>query len=62
MHLHHGNDFEEFQKKCVPAICLPSDFGGDLKSVSELHKAHCEEFVRLRHFFIEDEIEASLQK
>lgn len=62
MHLHRGNNYEAFYKECVPASCLPSNFGGALKSCLELHEDHCKEFARLRNYFIEDEKEAKLQK
>lgn len=57
MHLHHGSNYEAFHAT-VPISCLPSDFGGNLKSAFELHREHCKEFVRLRPYFIADELEA----
>ena len=39
---------------------MPSDFGGDLPSVKELHEQHCKEFVRLRPFFLAEEKQANL--
>lgn len=62
MHLHRGTNYEDFHKECVPSSCLPSDFGGDLKSTDELHKQHVREFERLRNYFIEDEKEAKVLK
>jgi hypothetical protein len=34
---------------------LPSDFGGDLDSVEELHKKHREELMELRDYFLIEE-------
>lgn len=62
MHLHHGSSYDAFHKDFIPASCLPSDFGGDLKSTKELHNKHIEEFSRLRKYFIEDEKEAKHNK
>lgn len=58
MHLHHGTNYDAFHKDFVPPSCLPSDFGGDLKSAEELHDSHVKEFSRLRNYFIQDEKEA----
>lgn len=60
IHLHHGTNYDELHKNVVPRSCLPSDFGGDLKSAEELHKEHVKEFIRLRNYFIHDEKEANL--
>jgi hypothetical protein len=54
-------DYEKFYNKYIPKSCLPSDFGGDLESVEELHKKHCEEFTRLRPYFIAEEQQAALK-
>lgn len=62
LHLHSSNmDMEKFYKEHVPKSCLPSDFGGDLASVKELHDAHCEEFMRLRPYFLAEEKQTALQ-
>lgn len=36
-------------------------FSGDLESVEELHKKHCDEFMRLRNYFVAEEQQAALQ-
>lgn len=52
-------DWKKFQKDWeIPSSCLPCDFGGNLDSTIELHKAHCEMFVQHRDYFIADEEEA----
>lgn len=53
-------DMEKFYKEHVPKSSLPSDFGGDLPSVKELHEKHCKEFIRLRPFFLAEEKQATL--
>lgn len=60
LHLHPpGMDWKKFQKDWgIPSSCLPCDFGGNLDSTIELHKAHCEMFVQHRDYFIADEEEA----
>lgn len=62
MHLHHGKNYEAFHRDFVPRSCLPSDFGGELKTAEEMHKDHNKEFTRLRNFFIADEKEAKIAK
>lgn len=61
MHLHHGTNYEKFHRDFVSRSCLPSDFGGELKSAEILHKDHCREFARLRSYFLEDEKEVKLK-
>lgn len=61
IHVHPSNmDFEKFYENFVPKSCLPSDYGGDLDSVEELHKQHTEEFLTLENHFIEEEKQAKL--
>lgn len=48
-------DYEKFYQDHIPKSCLPSDFGGDLESVGELHEKHCKEFTRLRNYFVLEE-------
>lgn len=56
LHLHSSSmDMEKFYTECIPKKCLPSDFGGDLESVEELHQKHCKEFTRLQSFFLAEE-------
>lgn len=53
-------DYEKFYKDCIPKSCLPSDFGGDLESVAELHKSHRESLMELREYFLMEEQQAAL--
>lgn len=46
---------EKFYENHIPKSSLPSDFGGDLESVEVLHKRHCDEFSRMRSFFLAEE-------
>ena len=54
-------DYEKFYKEHIPKSCLPSDFGGDLESVAELHEKHTKELMRLRNYFIMEEQQAALK-
>lgn len=54
-------DYEKFYSDFIPKHCLPSDFGGDLESVVELHEKHCKEFTRLRDYFLAEEKQAALE-
>lgn len=49
---------EKFYEDHIPKSSLPSDFGGNLESVEVLHKRHCEEFLRMRNFFLAEEKQA----
>lgn len=62
LHLHSSNmDFEKFYRDHIPKSSLPSDFGGDLESVAELHEKHCKEFTRLRSHFMAEEQQVALK-
>lgn len=62
LHLHSPNtDMEKFYTEWIPKSCLPSDYGGDLESIDELHQKHCEEFMRLRPLFLAEEQQATLK-
>lgn len=53
VHFHTSSiDYEKFYKEHIPKSHLPSDFGGDLPSVAELHKKHREELMTLRDYFL----------
>lgn len=54
-------DYEKFYQEHIPKSCLPSDFGGDLESVAELHEQHCKEFMRLRYYFVAEEQQVALK-
>ena len=59
--LHPSNtDMEKFYRDYIPKSCLPSDFGGDLASVEELHEQSKLEFMRLRPYYIAEEKQAAL--
>lgn len=58
INLHHGNNYKKLHE-VVPVSGLPSDFGGELESIEELHYKHCKELERLREYFLEEEIEAT---
>lgn len=56
MHFHSTNmDFEKFYENCLPKSCLPSDYGGDLDSIDELHDRHRKSLMELRDFFLIEE-------
>ncbi|KAG5679564.1 hypothetical protein PVAND_009124 [Polypedilum vanderplanki] len=55
MHLHSSNiDLEKFYATFIPKENLPSDYGGELISISELHENHCEELLKMKEYFIEE--------
>jgi hypothetical protein len=54
-------DWDKFYADYIPKSCLPSDFGGDLESIAELHEKQCKDFQRSRDFFIFEEQQASLK-
>lgn len=45
----------EFYEKAIPRECLPSDFGGDLASIKELHEQFKNEYYNLRDYFRAEE-------
>lgn len=53
-------DFEKFYAECIPKSHLPSDYGGELQSVSELHEKQKKTFADLRDYFVLEEMQASL--
>ena len=53
-------NFRPFHNSYVPKSCLPSDYDGNLESVRKLHIKTCNEFERLREFFIYDEKQSDL--
>lgn len=48
-------DYEKFYEECIPKSHLPSDFGGDLESVEELHEKHRKGLLELRDYFLMEE-------
>lgn len=62
LHLHTSSiDFEKFYKDHIPKSSLPSDYGGDLDSIAELHNKHSKEIKSLRGFFLAEEQQAALK-
>lgn len=55
-----GSNFNQLHE-LVPTSCLPSEFGGELASVQELHDSYRNKFTRLQNFFVEEEKEANLE-
>lgn len=54
-------DWDKFYADYIPKSSLPSDFGGDLESVAELHEKQCKDFQRSRDFFVFEEQQAMLK-
>lgn len=54
-------DWTKFYSQHIPKSCLPSDFGGDLESLADLHEKQCKEFQRGRDFFLLEEQQVALQ-
>lgn len=46
---------EEFHKKWVPKECLPSDLGGDLPSIVDMHNAFRKEMMDMTDYFVAEE-------
>lgn len=53
-------DYEKFYQEHIPKSHLPSDFGGDLESVSVLNKKHRESLMELRDYFLAEEEQLNL--
>lgn len=45
-------DYEKFYKKYIPKSCLPSDYGGDLESIKDLHNKQRESLMNMRDYFL----------
>lgn len=62
LHLHHSDmDYEKFYENFVPKSHLPSDYGGDLESLEELHKKSCKKITGLKDYFLFEEQQAKLE-
>lgn len=48
-------DWEDFYENSIPKKCLPSDYGGELESMKELHQKMWQKLEDLQQFF-DDEI------
>lgn len=56
IHFHPQNiDWEKFHKDFVPKSHLPSDYGGDLASIDELHEKQREDLMDLQDYFTLEE-------
>lgn len=53
VHVHPvGMDFHEhFFEKFIPKSSMPSDYGGDLASLSELHEKNCKVLCSFKEYF-----------
>jgi len=54
-------NFEKFYQECVPKSHLPSDYGGDLESVEDLHKKQRENLMKMRNYFLFEEQQMNYQ-
>lgn len=54
-------DYEKFYEECIPKSCLPSDYGGDLDSVAELHKKTWKEMNEISEYFKLEERASALE-
>lgn len=48
-------DFEKFYREWIPRTCLPSDYGGILDSLENLHNQHKKSLLKLREYFLLEE-------
>lgn len=56
VHFHPANiDYEKFYEECLPKSCLPSDYGGELDSIDQLHKQHRQSLLEMREVFLLEE-------
>ncbi|EFA04969.1 clavesin-1 [Tribolium castaneum] len=47
---------DEIYEKCVPAACLPKEYGGELPTCEELNRRTVEQFRELKKFFEAEEM------
>lgn len=53
VHFHSTNlDYEKFSQEWIPKSCLPSDYGGDLESIEDLHNKHRKSLFKVRDYFL----------
>lgn len=50
-----SKNLESFYEEHIPKSNLPSDYGGDLESIEELHNKQREEFMEMRKYFLMEE-------
>lgn len=50
-----NSSLEKLYNEWIPRSCLPSDYGGELKSVAELHQEHIKTFEKMQPYFLAEE-------
>lgn len=60
IHLHSGDNYEDFFEKYIPRSHMPSDYGGDLESCEELHEKNRELLMEMRDYFINEVLQTNL--
>lgn len=56
VHFHSTNmNYEKFYEEWIPKCCLPSDYGGELESIDELHNKHRKTILKMRDYFLLEE-------
>lgn len=56
IHWHSADmNYEKFYEDHLPKFCLPSDYGGDLDSVEELHTRHKALLMEMKEYFLLEE-------
>lgn len=62
IHLHNSSaGYENFFKKFVPRSHMPSDYGGNLASVLELHEQNRKVLEEMRDYFLWEEDQLNLK-
>ncbi|XP_070491774.1 alpha-tocopherol transfer protein-like [Chironomus tepperi] len=57
IHIHTADmDYNEFFEKHVPRHCMPSDYGGDLPSLDELHAKNIETLRTMKEYYRLEEL------
>lgn len=56
IHFHPSNmDYKKFHEEFIPKSHLPSDYGGDLESIEQLHEQQRKTFMEMRDYFTMEE-------
>ncbi|KAJ6642975.1 Alpha-tocopherol transfer protein-like [Pseudolycoriella hygida] len=53
-------NYEDFYTKWIPKECLPSDFGGDLPTVAEMHNNFRKDLEALHGYFLAEEAQRKI--
>lgn len=61
IHLHSGDNHEEFFRKFIPKSHMPSDFGGDLESIEVLHEENRKLLMKMRNYFVNEVRQTNLE-